>query len=80
MPQAELFLACPHCRRVVVVSYDAAAHHQGNVDLDEHRNCYRCGREMVETERDEEGRIICPNVGDPPPKATRWPVVPEKRT
>lgn len=67
MPESdhgELLLACPECRRVVTVSYHVADHHQGRVDLDEHRKCYRCGKEMVETKRDDEARIICPESRD----------------
>ena len=59
-----LLLACPECNRAVAVHYSKAAVYQGTTNLDEHRTC-GCGNDMVETERDEDGRIIVPQpVGD----------------
>lgn len=62
--QDELLLACPECRRVVAVHYHVGFR-MNRIDksvdpLDEHRTCYRCGNDMVETERNELGQIICP--------------------
>jgi hypothetical protein len=55
-----LLLACPECRKVVALHYNRGAVYQGATNLDEHRTCGVCGNDMVETERDEEGRIILP--------------------
>ena len=62
--QDELLLACPECRRVVAVHYHVGFRMHRidkSVDpLDEHRTCYKCGNDMVETERGPDGLIICP--------------------
>lgn len=61
----ELLLACPDCRKAVTLVYHPAHLHQGLTNLDDHRVCHHCGSEMVETGRDEEGRVVCP---EPAPK------------
>lgn len=61
-------LACPECSRVVVVTYRPAHVEQGLTNLDEHRVCYRCGGQMVETGRDEFGRVTCPQ---PSPRSAK---------
>jgi hypothetical protein len=61
---AQLLLACAPCRRVVAVSYDAAAHAQGLIDLDEYRVCASCKDQMVEAVRDEDcTHILLPGDG-----------------
>lgn len=55
----ELLLACPECNRAVAVHYHKGFVYQGLTNLDEHRTC-SCGNDMVETERDEDGRVIVP--------------------
>lgn len=54
-----ILLACPDCKRAVAVYFSPAAVYQGLTNLDDHRKC-SCGREMVETTRDEDERIIVP--------------------
>jgi len=56
----ELLLACPDCRRVVVLAYHPAHVAQGMTNLDEHRQCFGCSQAMVETSRDKQGLVLCP--------------------
>jgi len=62
--QEVLYLACPECRRGVAVHYHIGFRMHRidkSVDpLDEHRTCHKCGKKMVETELDQDGRIAVP--------------------
>lgn len=55
-----LLLACPECNKAVALHYNQGAVYQGGTNLDEHRTCGTCGNDMVDTERDAEGRIVVP--------------------
>lgn len=55
-----ILLACPECRKAVALYYNQGAAAQGGTNLEDYRICGTCGNDMVDTERDAEGRIIVP--------------------
>ena len=55
-----VLLACPECNKAVALYYHKGAVHQDLTNLDDHRRCDVCGNDMVDTERDADGRIMVP--------------------